>query len=90
MELFGDRTKEDVRNIHAFLDPILEGALKKKVENLHKDSTVMDGAPTEDGYQVSTLLDDLVSATQGKVTQLPRRARSLTKFSSTRSNNYSG
>lgn len=60
-ELFTDKTKDEMEIVDAYLQPILQQALAKKVEN--KGSAAPTGEITED----ETLMDHLVTLTDGMI-----------------------
>ena len=63
-EITGDRTKENMRVVNNFIDPIIEAALNKKNET-GKGVEKQVGETGELGGM--SLLDHLVSMTQGKL-----------------------
>ena len=65
-ELFADKTKQDMKVIHSFIQPILEDALKR--EKARNAATLDDYGKLkpQNAEEASSLLDYLVSATNGE------------------------
>jgi hypothetical protein len=66
LEIFGDKTKKNIRYIHDFLDPILEDALERNRIRNQAESNKKTTTQEEHDSDATTLLDHLVSVTQGK------------------------
>lgn len=70
LEIFGDKTRDSMRVVDKYLDPIMEDAAKKQKQQQQKALGKVGGESEKEVEESTTLLDDLVKFTNGMLLYL--------------------